>query len=67
VDTSIELLDAGGLAAKLAVPETWVREMSRRRTRDKLPCLRLGRYIRFEWGSPELAAWIDRRRKGSVQ
>jgi hypothetical protein len=67
VGTTTELLDAAGLAARLNVPPTWVREMSRRRTQDRLPCLKLGRYVRFEWGSPALDAWISRRRKGSVQ
>lgn len=67
MSTTIELLDADGLASKLNVPATWVREMSRRRTQDPLPCLRLGRYVRFEWGSPALEKWIAKRRKGAVQ
>jgi hypothetical protein len=61
------LLDAEGLAQKLNVPISWIREMSRRRTQDPLPCLRLGRYIRFEWGSPALEKWIAKRRKGTIQ
>jgi hypothetical protein len=28
---------------------------------DPIPHLRLGRYIRFRWGSPELEAWLKRR------
>jgi len=60
-----EMLDAAGLAAKLNVPETWVRENSRRRATDPLPCVRLGRYVRYEYLSPELASWIAKRRKGS--
>ncbi len=33
-----------------------------KRVDDPLPCVRFGRYVRFEWGSPKLVAWYDRRR-----
>jgi excisionase family DNA binding protein len=38
------LLDSFEAAARLGVPETWVRAMARQR---KLPSVRLGHYIRF--------------------
>jgi hypothetical protein len=42
-------------------PESWVREQVRSRSGDPLPHLRLGKYVRFLWGSSELDAWIQRR------
>jgi hypothetical protein len=58
-----ELLTAEELAERLRVPPSWVREQTRSRALegDPLPHLRLGRYIRFRWGSPELEAWLQRR------
>jgi hypothetical protein len=59
-----ELLDAEQLAARLNLPETWVREMTRTRTSDPIPHLRFGRYVRFQWGSLALIEWISRRMCG---
>ena len=58
-----ELLKADELAERLRVPASWIREQTRSRSLqgDPLPHLRLGRYIRFQWGSPELEAWLRRR------
>lgn len=58
-----ELLTAEELAERLRVPASWVREQTRFRALegDPLPHLRLGRYVRFRWGSPELEAWLRRR------
>jgi hypothetical protein len=33
------------------------------RTLDEIPCLRLGWYVRFRWGSPELEAWLARHQE----
>ena len=35
------------LAAKLRVPDSWVYEKTGGRCRNPIPCLRLGRYVRF--------------------
>ena len=35
------------LAAKLKVPDSWVYEKTGGRCRNPIPCLRLGRYVRF--------------------
>jgi hypothetical protein len=59
-----EFLDAGGLAGKLQVTKSWVREWSRSRCPDPIPYVDLGRYKRYRWGSPELNAWLRRRMKG---
>jgi hypothetical protein len=59
-----ELLTPVELAERLKVPPSWVRERTRSRDlqgADAIPHLRLGRYIRFQWGSPELEAWLRRR------
>ena len=56
-------LDFRGLAARLGTSEPWVRRNVRRTyTRDPIPHLRLGRIIRFVWDSPEMQAWIERRK-----
>jgi hypothetical protein len=43
-------LVATGLAQPgLKVPDSWVYEKTRGRCRNPIPCLRLGRYVRFNW------------------
>ena len=39
------------VAARLKVPESWAYEKTRARCRNPIPCLRLGRYIRFDWNT----------------
>jgi hypothetical protein len=58
-----QLLTAEELADRLRVPPSWIREQTRSRSLagDPLPHLRLGRYVRFQWGSPELEGWLRRR------
>jgi excisionase family DNA binding protein len=54
------LLTAEEVADLLTVPVSWVRESSRS---GAIPCVRLGRYVRFELASVE--AWLeDCRRPG---
>jgi excisionase family DNA binding protein len=53
------LLDAKGAAALLNVPATWVLAEARA---DRIPHVRLGRYVRFDAG--ELQAWWLSRRRG---
>jgi hypothetical protein len=59
-----ELLDCEQLAARLNVRPSWVREMTRNRTQNPIPHLKLGKYRRFEYGSPQLTAWLDGLRVG---
>lgn len=51
------------LAEWLHVPLSWVREQTRARARvrdaDPLPCVRLGKYVRFSRADVE--AWLQRR------
>ncbi len=57
-----EIIDSAELARRLNVPETWIREYTRCRTQDTIPHIRLGRYVRFAWGSPDLDQWLQQRR-----
>ena len=59
-----EVIDSAELAARWRVPESWIRNHTRARTpkEERIPCLRLGRYVRFEWGSPRLAEWLANKR-----
>jgi len=49
------------LAERWQVPESWIRAQTRSRCLDPIPHSRLGRYIRYSWGSPELNEWWQRR------
>jgi hypothetical protein len=62
---SIEVLKPAQFAARLQVPESWVRNRTRARTpkEERIPCARYGRYVRFEWGSPQLLEWFQKRRQ----
>ena len=43
-----ELLTVDDVATMLKVPKSWVYERTRRRGKDRLPFLKLGKYVRFE-------------------
>ncbi len=47
------------LAERLKVPLSWVFEKTRARCRDRIPCMRIGRYVRFDWVAVE--AWLGSR------
>lgn len=57
-----EIIDVEELAKRWDLPPTWVREQTRSRAADPLPCIRFGKYVRFAWLSPELEQWLSRRR-----
>src|SRR6266404_9267778 len=63
----LEVLRAEELAERWRVPESWVREQTRSRCIDPIPHVRLGRYVRFSWGSPELNSWWARRLSKTTQ
>jgi hypothetical protein len=60
-----ELIESAELAARWRVPESWIRNRTRARTpkEERIPCVRLGRYVRFDWRSPELHKWLDKMRQ----
>lgn len=64
-EPSFEVIDSAELAKRWRLPVTWIREQTRSRATDPLPHIRLGRYVRFEWGSPGLLRWWEKRRTGS--
>jgi hypothetical protein len=61
----VEIIDAGELAARWRLPQSWVRAQSRSRVRreDRIPCVRFGRYVRFRWNSPELNQWLRKHQE----
>ena len=60
-----EVIDAEELAKRLRIPQSWVRDGTRARCADPIPCLRFGRYVRFQWLAPELESWIARHKCNS--
>jgi excisionase family DNA binding protein len=55
-----ELLTVAEVAQLLKVPVSWVYERSRRRSIDRMPHFKLGKYLRFS--EPEVLAWLERIR-----
>ena len=54
-----DILTPDELAKRLKVTVDWIYEKSRERGRHggkPLPCLRVGRYLRFCW--PDVCAWM---------
>ena len=60
-----ELITAAELAARWRVPTSWIFNHTRERTpaAERIPCVRLGRYCRFEWASPQLELWLEKHRR----
>src|SRR5438094_398253 len=58
-----ELIDSPQLAERWRVPESWVRNHTRNRTprEDRIPCIRLGRYVRY-WERRNVGGAIERKR-----
>ncbi len=56
-----EIIDAEELARRWGVPASWVYDHVRARCDDPIPATRLGKYVRFSWGSPKLEAWFQRQ------
>ena len=51
-----DILTLEELAARLKVEENWVYEKTRKRCRNRIPCHKLGKYIRFDWAA--VCAWM---------
>jgi len=58
-----QLLTVEEVAEMLKVPTSWVYERTRRRSADRIPGFRLGKYWRFR--EADVFAWIERRRIGA--
>lgn len=59
---SSQLLTVREVAQLLRVPVSWVYGRMRKRSRDRLPGYRLGKYWRFR--EDEILAWVQRQRGG---
>ena len=59
-----EVIDSAELAKRWNLPASWIREQTRSRALDPIPCLRFGKYVRFVWNDPALLKWLERRRSG---
>ena len=57
------LLNVQEVAQLLHVPVSWVYERVRRRSLERLPAYRLGKYWRFR--EADIRAWIERQRTGA--
>lgn len=55
-----DLLTPEELASRLKVPKSWVFEQTRQRAKVRsnspLPCIRLGKYLRFSWA--QVCEWL---------
>jgi excisionase family DNA binding protein len=58
-----ELLTVKEVAELLRVPVSWVYDRTRKRSLDRLPGIRLGKYWRFRQG--EVLAWVESQRERS--
>jgi excisionase family DNA binding protein len=56
-----ELMTVSEIAAFLKVPISWVYERTRRRGLERLPHMRLGKYLRFSL--PEIKNWLAEQRE----
>ena len=63
---NFEIIDSKELARRWNLPESWVRDHVGSLIKDPIPCVRFGRYVRFQWQSPELLQWLDRRKGRSA-
>ena len=61
-----EIIDSAELAKRLGLPESWLRSAARERTprARRIPHIKFGRYVRFEFGSPALEEWLNKHRVG---
>ena len=56
------LLTVQEVAELLQVPVSWVYERTRKRSLDRIPGFRLGKYWRFR--ESDVIAWLERQRGG---
>ena len=52
-----QLMTVSEIAAILNVPVSWVYERTRRRGAERLPHLKLGKYLRFS--VPDIMQWLE--------
>ena len=52
-----ELLTVSEIASALKVPISWVYDRTRRSGGDRIPHMKLGKYLRFRWAA--VREWLD--------
>lgn len=58
-----ELLSVEELAQLLKVPKSWIYDHARKKGKDRLPHLKLGKYLRFS--EAEIGQWLIARARGN--
>jgi excisionase family DNA binding protein len=53
------LMSVDELAEKLSVPKSWLYQRTRLTGPGAIPCVRLGKYVRFDW--EKVKEWIERQ------
>jgi excisionase family DNA binding protein len=56
-----ELMTVKEIAAQLKVPVSWVYQRTRRRGNERIPHLKLGKYLRFS--ASEVTTWLQQLRQ----
>lgn len=56
----VDLMDVAETARMLHVPISWVYERTRRRGKERIPHLKLGKYLRFEIAV--VRQWLNEQR-----
>jgi excisionase family DNA binding protein len=56
-DWNCDLMTVAEIAAVLHVPTSWVYERTRRRGKERIPHIKLGKYLRFEIAS--VRDWLN--------
>jgi len=56
-----QLMTVSEIAEALRVPESWVYERTRRRGSEKMPHIKLGKYLRFELA--DVRSWLETMRE----
>lgn len=57
-----QLLTVSEVASALKVPVSWVYERTRRSGSDRMPYIKLGKYLRFRWAS--VCQWLEGLNQG---
>jgi excisionase family DNA binding protein len=56
-----QLMTVSEIAETLRVPESWVYERTRRRGSERMPHIKLGKYLRFELA--DVRSWLETMRE----
>jgi excisionase family DNA binding protein len=61
---NVDLATVAQIAELLQVQKSWVYERTRRRGVERIPCFKLGKYLRFS--RCEVLEWVQRQRGNSL-